>query len=107
MTAVGIIWAAALSVISFLAANAYTACLLSLPGNPISNLTAAFSHLPSYLIGHGPLSLEAAALATGLVAACSLSGAPGRGPSPTGPPSAKAKSTDPPAGAPCEAAVDS
>ena len=72
MTAVGIIWAAALSVISFLAANAYTACLLSLPGNPISNLTAAFSHLPSYLIGHGPLSLEAAALATGLVAACSV-----------------------------------
>lgn len=72
MTAVGIIWAAALSVISFLAANAYTACLLSLPGNPVSNLTAAFSHLPSYLIGHGPLSLEAAALATGLVAACSV-----------------------------------
>ena len=72
MTAVGIIWAAALSVISFLAANAYTACLLSLPGNPISNLTAALTHLPSYLIGHGPLSLEAAALATGLVAACSV-----------------------------------
>ena len=72
MTAVGIIWAAALSVISFLAANTYTACLLSLPGSPISNLTAAFSHLPSYLIGHGPLSLEAAALATGLVAACSV-----------------------------------
>lgn len=47
MTAVGIIWAAALPVISFLAANAYTACLLLLPGNPISNLTAALTHLPS------------------------------------------------------------
>lgn len=40
VTAAGIIWAAALSVISFLAANTYTACLLSLPGSPISNLTA-------------------------------------------------------------------
>lgn len=47
MTAVGIIWATALPVISFLAANAYTACLLSLSGNPISNLIAALTHLPS------------------------------------------------------------
>ena len=72
MTAAGVIWAAILSVVSFLAANTYTACLLSLPGNPITNLTAAFQHLPSFLIGHGPLSLEAAALATGLVAACAV-----------------------------------
>ena len=72
MTAAGVIWAAVLSVVSFLAANTYTACLLSLPGNPITNLTAAFQHLPSFLIGHGPLSLEAAALATGLVAACAV-----------------------------------
>lgn len=28
--------------------------------------------LPSFLLGHGPLSLEAAALATGLVAACAV-----------------------------------
>ena len=72
MTAAGILWAAGLSAVSFLAANTYTACLLSLPGNPVTNLTAAFHHLPSFLIGHGPLSLEAAALATGLVAACSV-----------------------------------
>ena len=72
MTAAGILWAAVLSAVSFLAANTYTACLLSLPGNPVTNLTAAFHHLPSFLIGHGPLSLEAAALATGLVAACAV-----------------------------------
>ena len=36
MTA-SIIWATALSALSFLAANAYAACLLSLPGNPIAN----------------------------------------------------------------------
>lgn len=72
MTAAGILWAAVLSAVSFLAANTYTACLLSLPGNPVTNLTAAFHHLPSYLFGHGPFSLEAAALATGLVAACAV-----------------------------------
>lgn len=54
MTAVGIIWAAALSVISFFAANACTACLLSLSGNPISNLIAALIHLPSYVVSTGP-----------------------------------------------------
>ena len=72
MTAAGVIGASILSVISFLAANTYTACLLSLPGSPASNLTKAITELPSYLIGHGPLSLEAAALATGLVAACAV-----------------------------------
>ena len=45
MTAAGIIWAAALSVISFLAANAYTA----------SSLTAALTYLPSYVVSAGPL----------------------------------------------------
>ena len=57
MSAVGIIWAAALPVISFLAANAYTACLLSLSGNPISNLIAALTHLPSYVVSAGPYDL--------------------------------------------------
>ena len=72
MTATGILLAAVLSLLSFLAANTYTACLLSLPGSPVSNLTAALYQLPSFLLGHGPLSLEAAALATGLVAACAV-----------------------------------
>ena len=72
MTAAGILLAAVLSLLSFLAANTYTACLLSLPGDSITNLVAALYELPSYLSGHGPLSLEAAALATGLVAACAV-----------------------------------
>lgn len=61
--------AAALSIAAFLAANSYAACLLSLPGSPAANLAEALRLLPSFLAGHGPLSLEAAALATGLVAA--------------------------------------
>lgn len=72
MTAAGIALAAALSAASFLVANTYTSCLLSLPGNPVGNLGAALAELPSYLCSHGPLSLEAAALATGLVAACGV-----------------------------------
>ena len=59
----------AVSIAAFLAANAYAACLLSLPGSPAENLTETLRHLPSFLLGHGPLSLDAAALATGLVAA--------------------------------------
>lgn len=69
MTASGIVTAAILSVAAFLLANAYTACLLALPGAPVSNLTVALEGLPAYLLAHGPLSLDAAALATGLVAA--------------------------------------
>ena len=69
MSPARVIAAAALSVAAFLAANAYAACLLSLPGSPAGNLVDALRLLPSFLLGHGPLSLEAAALATGLVAA--------------------------------------
>ena len=69
MTAAGVVTAAVLSVAAFLLANAYAACLLALPGSPALNLAAALEGLPSYLLGHGPLSLDAAARATGLVAA--------------------------------------
>ena len=72
MSPARVIASAALSIAAFLAADAYTACLLSLPGSPASNLTVAAKRLPSFLLGHGPLSLEAAALATGLVAACAV-----------------------------------
>ena len=69
MSPARIVATAAVSIAAFLAANAYAACLLSLPGSPAENLTEALRHLPSFLLGHGPLSLDAAALATGLVAA--------------------------------------
>ena len=72
MRPAGIVAAAVLSALSFLLADAYVGCLLSLPGSPALNLAAAFQSLPPYLIGHGPLSLDAAALATGLVAACGV-----------------------------------
>lgn len=68
MSPARIVATAAVSIAAFLAANAYAACLLSLPGSPAENLTEALRHLPSFLLGHGPLSLDAAALATGLVA---------------------------------------
>lgn len=69
MSPARVVATAVVSVVAFLAANAYAACLLSLPGSPAENLTESLRRLPSYLAGHGPLSLEAAALATGLVAA--------------------------------------
>ena len=72
MTTARIMAAALASIAAFLLGNSYAACLLSLPGSPASNLTEAAKRLPSFLLGHGPLSLEAAALATGLVAACAV-----------------------------------
>lgn len=72
MTTARIMAAALASIAAFLLGNSYAACLLSLPGSPTVNLTEAAKRLPSFLLGHGPLSLEAAALATGLVAACAV-----------------------------------
>lgn len=72
MTTARIMAAALASIAAFLLGNSYAACLLSLPGSPAVNLTEAAKRLPSFLLGHGPLSLEAAALATGLVAACAV-----------------------------------
>lgn len=72
MTASRTIAAALASVAAFLLADSYAACLLSLPGSPAANLTEAINRLPSFLLGHGLLSLDDAALATGLVAACAV-----------------------------------
>lgn len=67
-----LIVAAALSAAAFIAADAYVACLLSLDGQPIANLTAALQTLPAYVLSRGPLSFEAGALAAGMVAACGI-----------------------------------
>lgn len=72
MTASRTVVAALASVAAFLLADSYAACLLSLPDSPAANLTEAAERLPSFLLGHGPLSLDAAALATGLVAASAV-----------------------------------
>ncbi len=63
---------AVFSTIAFLAADAYVACLLTLDGQPIANLTRALQALPTYVSAHGPLSSGAGALATGTVAACGV-----------------------------------
>lgn len=67
----GTIAAAVLSAAAFAAADAYAACLLSLPASPAMNLMAAAEALPAYIAANG-LSAEPAAMATGLVAACAV-----------------------------------
>lgn len=67
-----LIVAAVLSVIAFLLADTYVSCLLSFPGQPITNLTAALQAFPSYVLAHGPLSFEAGSLAAGVVATCGI-----------------------------------
>lgn len=46
MTAARVAAAALASIAAFLLGNSYAACLLSLPGNPASNLTEAAKLLP-------------------------------------------------------------
>ena len=101
MSPARVIASAALSIAAFLAADAYTACLLSLPGSPAENLTEALRHLPSFLLGHGPLSLEDRCRARdGARGRKRSSGAHGRGRSPTGARSGRERSTGAPDGAP-------
>ena len=68
----GIAAAIVASVIVFIAADSYAACLLSMEGQPIENLTATVSALPSFVASHGPISPAPAALATGLLGACAV-----------------------------------
>ena len=53
-------------------ANAYATCLLSLPGNPMNNLTSALQTLPDFVSSRFPLSSSPAALAASLLAACAV-----------------------------------
>jgi type IV secretion system protein VirD4 len=55
-------------------ANAYATCLLSLPGNPISNLTSAFETLPTSFRAGSRALTSPAALAASLLAACAVLG---------------------------------
>lgn len=68
----GAIAAAILSAAAFLAADSYAACLLSMEGQAIANLTGALALLPSYVMAHGPMSAEPAALAAGVLGACAV-----------------------------------
>ena len=64
--------ALALSLVAFAIADSYSACLLSLPGKPIANLTPALRQLPAFILSNGPLSMEPASLATGLLGGCAV-----------------------------------
>ena len=63
---------AALSVAAFAFGNCYAACLLSLPGQPTSNLTAALAAMPAFATGAGILHAGTGPMATGLLAACAV-----------------------------------
>ncbi|MBQ9069420.1 MAG: type IV secretory system conjugative DNA transfer family protein, partial [Eggerthellaceae bacterium] len=68
----GVVAAAVLSAVAFFLGDSFVASLLTLEGHPILNLQPGLEQLPSYVLAHGPLSTEPAALATGLVAACGV-----------------------------------
>lgn len=61
-----------LSLGAFAIANSYSACLMSLPGQPIANLFPALQQLPAFILSNGPLSMEPASLASGLLGSCAV-----------------------------------
>lgn len=64
--------AAAASAAAFALADTYAACLLSLPGNPATNLEGAIRALPCFIASAGPFSPGAGPLAAGAVACCAV-----------------------------------
>jgi len=61
------------SAAAFWATDLYASNLASLPGEAVTNLSAALSTLPSYIASHGPLPTAAPlALACGLAAGCGV-----------------------------------
>ncbi|MDY5662791.1 MAG: type IV secretory system conjugative DNA transfer family protein, partial [Coriobacteriales bacterium] len=61
-----------LSLGAFAIADSYSACLLSLPGQPVTNLSTALQQLPAFILSNGPLSMEPASLAAGLLGSCAV-----------------------------------
>ena len=68
----GLLATASASAAAFVAADAYAACLLAMPGQPIENLISAMYALPQFVAANGLLSLSAAPVATGLLGACAV-----------------------------------
>lgn len=65
--------AAAGSAAASWATNLYASNLATLPGEAVTNLSAALSTLPSYVMTHGPLpTTEPLAVALGLAAGCGV-----------------------------------
>ncbi len=68
----GVAATAVLSAVAFAVADSYAACLLSMDGQLIENLSSAIAALPPYVASNGPVSMAPAALATGLLGACAV-----------------------------------
>ncbi len=64
--------AACASPVAFVLGNLYVACLLSLEGMPIQNLSAAVFGLSHYVASGGGMSGEAAAICVGVLAVCAV-----------------------------------
>ncbi|MEG2932900.1 MAG: type IV secretory system conjugative DNA transfer family protein [Gordonibacter sp.] len=67
MSVAGLIAAGVGSVLAFMAADAYIACLSSIPGPFTLNLSAALEGLPTYVMTHGLISFEKGPLLAGFV----------------------------------------
>jgi len=64
--------ALAATPVAFLVGNLYASCLLSMPGNPVSNFGTAAAQLPAYVAGGGGPTAEPLALIAGLLLVCAV-----------------------------------
>lgn len=64
--------ACAATPVSFLAGDIYASNLLSMPGNPIENLTSAAATMPAYVMSGGLPTVQPMAMAVGLLLVCAV-----------------------------------
>lgn len=57
---------------AFIAGDLYASNLMSMPGNPVENLTAAITTIPGYIAADGTPTAEPIALAVGLLLVCAV-----------------------------------
>lgn len=62
----GLITVTVASVVAFVVANAYAACLMDMPGNLVQNMQGALAALPAHFASR-PLAISKFSMATGLV----------------------------------------
>lgn len=67
-----LITATAATSVAFIAGDLYASNLMSMPGNPVENLTAAISTIPAYIASGGTPTAEPIALAVGLLLVCAV-----------------------------------
>ena len=67
-----LIMAAVFSIVAFILADAYVACLMTFPAPLLSHLTDALAAMPSLITGGVAYCMEPAALAAGVTGACAI-----------------------------------